>query len=751
MVVPLKTKKKLTVESKFKKLISSLKPITSIFSKQYLLLSKEIKQASFDPPVVTEGMLYPSLKLFGIDHTQMHEVIDCLHRLGSIISLPHILQEQKLTKTKNKSIIHSILLNSNPNLIIANTSIFSKLNTIFRNSSISGFLFVDRLQRSLGCRGITQSIIRVLLYFMQLSYDVFVVRDEFLDYFSLRPHYEEFLSTPGLDGLSSSAKNTKHCSKKSTQQILSGEGCDNAPSVTRSRSNGSSVEYLSLKSHGSYVSQHRYTPKVIHTKNATELCIAPYILNSIDATTLNESWPRTHDSKENDFGRIFQFEYLPPLVFSTFIFVAMMQGLDVIKVSPTLCIFSKVTLDQHFYFYVSTSITSLVLRVRYRATTVNSVLVAASMMETLLYFLGKVLRDLFPGVKYSECIICPHCLILGNEEPGTAPLQEIQYNVSNNQETFMFGCHECMLSTCALDLTMKDLKSKNETKLLCIDVNAEDVGKDTLLGTGATARVYSMWYKNVKSAIKMFSFESSQFSTEKGKGGAADLVSKGITELKREIFIMNLISSKHILKLFAICLDPLSLIMEYCDSGTLYQYINDLSFQYTWLDTLSFANDIAIGMLSLHDRQIVHRDLKSPNILLKYDEHSELYCVISDFGLSGYEADSGHTTVDNPRWVAPEVLNNEPYKLSSDVYSYGIILWELLSRKQPFEEYKFISQLRQEIINGLRPIIPVTPYHRYKDLISKCWDQDETKRPTFGSIINELAILKKNCCARNKT
>ena len=186
------------------------------------------------------------------------------------------------------------------------------------------------------------------------------------------------------------------------------------------------------------------------------------------------------------------------------------------------------------------------------------------------------------------------------------------------------------------------------------------------------------------------------------------------------------------------------------------------------------ANDAAIGMSFLHNRMdpIIHRDLKSPNLLV--DEHYN--CKVADFNTAGCVGDPQRhimvtlllairfinateitkSQVNNPRWLAPEIADGRQHNRASDVYPFGIILWELMTWMRPFEydgeEMTTYNILLGIVRDKLRPEIPSNHkllggpcpvYKEYIQLMEECWDQDPEKRPTFGEIHERLQILKR--------
>jgi len=159
--------------------------------------------------------------------------------------------------------------------------------------------------------------------------------------------------------------------------------------------------------------------------------------------------------------------------------------------------------------------------------------------------------------------------------------------------------------------------------------------------------------------------------------------------------------------------------------------------------------DIAKGMHFLHFTTwppVIHRDLKSPNVLLSsLDPTAEVCAKVADFGLSqAFSSSTRGRSVANPVWLAPEIMKNEDYTEKADVYSYGVILWELSSRAQFFGHLKFMSALENSIIEGERPPIGRDVPEEFATLIKRCWDGDPDKRPPFTEIVQILSgAIKK--------
>lgn len=173
-------------------------------------------------------------------------------------------------------------------------------------------------------------------------------------------------------------------------------------------------------------------------------------------------------------------------------------------------------------------------------------------------------------------------------------------------------------------------------------------------------------------------------------------------------------------------------------------------------EQVTIALGVARGLHYLHEHDLVHRDLKSPNVLLHRDATSgELVAKVADFGLSVSTSFVDRLTVsrvDNPYWLAPEVMSvnaadptNRRYNKESDVYSLGVILYEICYRRPFFEEVKFDTQVIQLVQQGRRPETPPTVGIRGElvALIADCWAQQAEHRPTSGEVVARLCSIKE--------
>ncbi|KAG6965228.1 hypothetical protein JG688_00007306 [Phytophthora aleatoria] len=181
-------------------------------------------------------------------------------------------------------------------------------------------------------------------------------------------------------------------------------------------------------------------------------------------------------------------------------------------------------------------------------------------------------------------------------------------------------------------------------------------------------------------------------------------------------------------------------------NGSLYEYLRDAANFFPHQLVVTSAFDIASGMAHIHACDVLQRDLKSKNCLLS----ENLVVKVSDFGLARFRSlqYGSYTWVGTPFWAAPEVIRHEPYDEKADVYSYGIVLWELVERKDPYDNLNAFQVPLQVANEGLRPADFTRPAPLgLEQLMHQCWDADPEQRPSFADISQTLStwLRTKSC------
>ena len=165
-----------------------------------------------------------------------------------------------------------------------------------------------------------------------------------------------------------------------------------------------------------------------------------------------------------------------------------------------------------------------------------------------------------------------------------------------------------------------------------------------------------------------------------------------------------------------------------------------------WSDTLKLINiyGIASAMSFLHSKNILHRDLKPGNILL--DDF--LFPKLADFGFSTFCSDKNDEkiqtgTIGTASFIAPEILKENKYSKSSDVYAFGMLVYEIMEKQFPFDGIQNILIEYKVSVEEKRPEFKIQIPKIYENLIKSCWNQDPNKRPSFDEILHDLKNEKE--------
>jgi len=222
-----------------------------------------------------------------------------------------------------------------------------------------------------------------------------------------------------------------------------------------------------------------------------------------------------------------------------------------------------------------------------------------------------------------------------------------------------------------------------------------------------------------------------------------------VERFKEEIKLMSELQHPNIVMFLGASLRPptICLILEYCVFGNMIEFLrgakeNEIAVSMHLI--LKMALDIARGIKYLHEKMsIIQRDLKGRNVLVDENFNAK----IADFGLSrmkSEESDAALTACGTPAWTAPEIVRMEEYTEKVDVYSYGVVLWELIMRQEPYEGEGGIQIAYMAAEQGLRPPRPEFAPKVYCDLMEECWADSPDDRPTFSEILQRLFKMMKD-------
>ncbi|XP_004487153.1 uncharacterized protein [Cicer arietinum] len=302
---------------------------------------------------------------------------------------------------------------------------------------------------------------------------------------------------------------------------------------------------------------------------------------------------------------------------------------------------------------------------------------------------------------------------------------------SERSELSRYGVNDEMESTWnkVLESLMFNNKPLLPYEAWNIDFSELTVG--TRVGIGFFGEVFRGIWNGTDVAIKVFLEQ--------------DLTAENMEDFCNEISILSRLRHPNVILFLGACTKPprLSMVTEYMEMGSLY-YLIHLSGQkkkLSWRRRLKMLRDICKGLMCIHRMKIVHRDLKSANCLV--NKHWTV--KICDFGLSRIMIESpikDSSSAGTPEWMAPELIRNEPFTEKCDIFSLGVIMWELCTLNRPWEGVPPERVVYSVANEGSRLEIPEGPLGR---LISDCWAESH-ERPNCDEILSRLVDMEYSIC-----
>nr|GME02517.1 serine/threonine-protein kinase EDR1-like isoform X1 [Ipomoea batatas] len=251
------------------------------------------------------------------------------------------------------------------------------------------------------------------------------------------------------------------------------------------------------------------------------------------------------------------------------------------------------------------------------------------------------------------------------------------------------------------------------------------------VGIGFFGEVFRGIWNGTEVAIKVFLEQ--------------DLTAENMEDFCNEISILSRLRHPNVILFLGACTKPphLSMVTEYMEMGSLY-YLIHLSGQkkkLSWRKRLRMLRDICRGLMGIHRMKIVHRDIKSANCLV--NKHWTV--KICDFGLSRIVTDApmqDSTSAGTPEWMAPELIRSEPFSEKCDIFSLGVVMWELCTLSRPWEGVPPERVVYAVANEGSRLEIPEGPLGR---LIADCWAEPQ-ERPSCEEILTRLVDCEYSLC-----
>ncbi|XP_045476743.1 mitogen-activated protein kinase kinase kinase 7-like [Harmonia axyridis] len=262
---------------------------------------------------------------------------------------------------------------------------------------------------------------------------------------------------------------------------------------------------------------------------------------------------------------------------------------------------------------------------------------------------------------------------------------------------------------------------KKQQFTLEIDYNEIKFLNDQAVGEGTFGVVFRALWKDKLVAVKKITRESEE--------GA----------FKVEVRQLSRVNHPNIVTLFGACTEGpnMCLVMEYADGGSLFNILHHSPYiRYFLNHAMSWLYQCALGVQYLHNMKpnpLVHRDLKPPNLLL-INKGKQL--KICDFGTAVDQKTHMTNNKGSAAWMAPEVFTGSSYNAKCDIFSWSIILWEVLSRRKPYDSPCITGfQILWMVNQGRRPAFMRDCPPCIENLIFKCWDQIPEKRPSMNEIV----------------
>uniref|UniRef100_A0A2N9EY16 non-specific serine/threonine protein kinase n=1 Tax=Fagus sylvatica TaxID=28930 RepID=A0A2N9EY16_FAGSY len=246
---------------------------------------------------------------------------------------------------------------------------------------------------------------------------------------------------------------------------------------------------------------------------------------------------------------------------------------------------------------------------------------------------------------------------------------------------------------------------------------------------GAFGKIYRGTYNGEDVAIKIL--ERPENDPDK-----AQLMEQ---QFQQELMMLARLKHPNIVRFIGACRKPMvwCIVTEYAKGGSVRQFLTKRQNRAVPLKlAVKQALDVARGMAYVHELGLIHRDLKSDNLLINADKSIK----IADFGVARIEVQTEGMTPETGtyRWMAPEMIQHRPYTQKVDVYSFGIVLWELITGLLPFQNMTAVQAAFAVVNKGVRPIIPNDCLPILSEIMTRCWDGNAEVRPPFAEVVRML-------------
>ncbi|KPJ67184.1 MAG: hypothetical protein AMJ43_05900 [Coxiella sp. DG_40] len=307
-----------------------------------------------------------------------------------------------------------------------------------------------------------------------------------------------------------------------------------------------------------------------------------------------------------------------------------------------------------------------------------------------------------------------------------------------------------------LKVAKKETPKSSHKGVKPVGIDPQKLSKFEKIGRGAMGVVYKAKYhggdKPRDVAIKQMPIDLDDYDA--------------LRQLANEATLMEELHHPNVVQLLGYYQEQMNfnIVMEYVSGGELTKVLYDTEKAFPWPTRWDVAHDIASAVHYLHTNdviQIIHRDLKSSNVLIYY-EGARMRAKVADVGIAKIISQKEMATMTRgmgtPLWMAPEVVKAQgegkkiTYDEKVDVYSYGIILSELINRKAPYSEVENLFHVIPQVLDGKRPAIDKesTP-GGFVTLMERCWAHRATERPEIKQVVEILDEMEGEVQSFNVT
>lgn len=273
------------------------------------------------------------------------------------------------------------------------------------------------------------------------------------------------------------------------------------------------------------------------------------------------------------------------------------------------------------------------------------------------------------------------------------------------------------------DESIETIEQSNVSYLDSYQIKESVITIEDKLGEGSFAIVYKGTWNNKQVVIK----QSKSLAN--------------LPEFKNEKEMMQALSECHVpnvVQLFGFIDGPnYSIVMEHMANGSLSDYIS-FNKPFDWSIRYKILHDITYALTFLHKMKIVHRDVKSDNVLLDENLHAKL----GDFGYAKVR-DKKIEAVGSPLWAPPEIiLKTHPHTNKSDIYSLAMTWWEIAAWAEPFKSIETSYEVKSMVSKGVREVIPIDCPLDIAKMITWGWNQKPKKRPDADTLLAGLESIQ---------